>query len=383
MGRLINSSLRIGTLRGRLAFFFALVMALSLSAFAATVYGIVVAVESEDDDPTGEEQRELLQIRRRVLLALGVAVPVGLTIAVGGGALITRKAFRSLSDVVHTAAALGAENVHARLPSFAGAGAEVEQVAAALNGMLERLDQAVSGLRRFTENAAHELRTPLTVLLGNLEICLRRPHDTASVQTTLEETFEELERLTQLVEALLTLARSDAGALPLRAASLDATAVASQVIDLYETVANERNVALRLHGPAPVPLFTDPLWLSRILVNLIDNACKFTGSGARIDVHIEPETGGARLVVQDTGPGISEADRARIFERFFRGASERSAHAGFGLGLALAHELAKALGGSLHLTPRPDGRPGARFLLQVPDQPRRRAALDAAAVGAT
>lgn len=359
--------LRIRTLRGRMAFFFAVVIALSLAVFAATVYGIVVNVESEDDDPTGEEQREITQIRRRVLIALGVAVPVGLAVAVGGGALITRKAFRSLSEVVRTTVALGADNVHARIPSFAGAGAEVEQVAAALNGMLDRLERAVSGLRRFTANAAHELRTPLTVLLGNLEISLRRPHDLESVRTTMEETFEELERLAQLVDSLLTLARSDACELKVRAVPLDAMQVAGQVIDLYDTVASERGITLLMHARAPVPVVTDPLWLSRILVNLVDNACKFTGRGAQVDVSIEPAQDWVIIIVQDTGPGIGEADVPRIFERFFRGAGERSVPSGFGLGLSLAHDLAVALGGKLRLEPRTDGRSGARFILQVPE----------------
>lgn len=353
-----------------MAFFFALVIVLSLAGFAATVYGIVVNVESEDDDPTGEEQREIAQIRHRVLVALGVAVPVGLAVAVGGGALITRKAFRSLSEVVHTAKTLSGDNVQARIPSFAGAGAEVEQVAAALNGMLERLERAVSGLRRFTANAAHELRTPLTVLLGNLEICLRRPHEAVSVRTTMEETFEELERLAQLIESLLTLARSDACELPIRAVPLDAMTVASQVVELYETVASERCVTLLLHGRPPVPVVTDPLWLSRILVNLVDNACKFTGRGAHVDIHIEPAGDNVHITVQDTGPGITEADLPRIFERFFRGAGERSAHPGFGLGLSLAHDLAEALGGKLGLEPRNDGHSGARFILQIPDRHR-------------
>jgi signal transduction histidine kinase len=295
---------------------------------------------------------------------------VGLVVAIGGGAWVTRKAFVSLDEVVRTAAVLGADNFHARVPSFAGAGAEVEQVAAALNGMLERLERAVLGLRRFTANAAHELRTPLTVLLGNLEISLRRPHDPQAVRATMEETHEELERMVQLVESLLTLARSDASELPISAVSLDAGEVVSQVVGLYETVASERGLQLSLHSPQHLPVRTDPLWLSRIVVNLVDNACKFTEAGGRVDLQVQPAHGGVLIAVEDTGPGVAEPDRARIFERFFRGAGGCSSHAGFGLGLSLAHDLAGALGGSLLLERRADGQAGARFVLQVPDQPR-------------
>jgi two-component system OmpR family sensor kinase len=362
----------MGTLRGRLAFFYAVVIALSLAVFAATMYGIVVSVESADPDPSGEEQRELTQIRRRVLLALAIAVPLGLVVAVGGGAFITRKAFVSLEEVVRTAATLDADNIRARIPSFAGAGAEVEQLAAALNDMLERLERAVLGLRRFTANAAHELRTPLTVMLGNVELSLRRPHDGATLRTTLEETFEELERMAQLVEALLTLARSDARELPVHAVSLDAVELVTLVVGLYETVATERGLTLSLSlgSSPPLPLHTDPLWLNRVVVNLLDNACKFTPAGGRVEVGLGATADGVKLTVQDTGPGIAAADRPQIFERFFRGAAMQSGCPGFGLGLALAQDLTRALGGTLEFEARADDQSGAQFVLQVPNQPR-------------
>ena len=358
---------KIRTLRGRLGFFYSCVIALSLTVFAATIYGIVVSVESGENDP--EELRELAQIRHRFLWALGIAVPVGLVVAVGGGAWVTRKAFVSLDEVVRTAAVLGADNVHARIPSFAGAGAEVEQVAAALNGMLDRLERAVLGLRRFTANAAHELRTPLTILLGNLELTLRRPYEVAAARTTMEETFEELERMAQLVESLLTLARSDAHELPIRAVALDAVELVDQVVGLYETVANERGITLCLHESSAMTLHTDPLWLNRVVVNLIDNACKFTPAGGQVDVYLQPGPHGVQIAVQDSGPGIAEAERPRIFERFFRGAGMSGTYPGFGLGLSLAKELAQELGGTLGTEERTDGQPGARFTLQIPDQP--------------
>ena len=361
--------LKIATLRGRLGFFYGLVLALSLTAFAATLYGIIISVESTEGDPSGEEQRELSQIQHRFLWALGIAVPVGLVVALSGGAWVTRKAFVSLDEVVRTAAVLGPDNVHARIPSFVGAGAEVEQVAAALNGMLDRLERAVLGLRRFTANAAHELRTPLTLLLGNLELSLRRPHDVQAARTTMEETFEELERMAQLVESLLTLARSDSHELPIRAVPLDAVELVGQVVGLYETVASERGIALCLHGASTLLVRTDPLWLNRVVVNLIDNACKFTPAGGQVDVDLQPGPRGVQISVQDSGPGIAEAERPRIFERFFRGAGMSGTYPGFGLGLSLAKDLAHELGGTLRADPRTDGQLGARFTLQSPDQP--------------
>ena len=360
---------KIRTLRGRLGFFYSCVIALSLTVFAGTIYGIIVSVESGEDDPTGEEQRELLQIRHRFLWALGIAVPAGLAFALGGGAWVTRRAFVSLDEVVRTAAVLGPDNVHARIGSFAGAGAEVEQVAAALNGMLDRLERAVLGLRRFTANAAHELRTPLTVLLGNLELSLRRPYEVEAARTTMEDTFEELERMAQLVESLLTLARSDSHELPIRAVPLDAGELVGQVVGLYETVASERNIALCLHGAGALPLHTDPLWLNRVVVNLIDNACKFTPVGGQVDVYLQSGPRGVQIAVQDSGPGIAASERQRIFERFFRGAGTSGTYPGFGLGLSLARDLTQVLGGTLCAESRADGQPGARFTLQIPDRP--------------
>jgi signal transduction histidine kinase len=357
------------TLRGRIAFFYACVIALALMAFAATMYGIFVTTESAEPDPTGEEAREIVEMRSRVLLALGIAVPVGLAVAVGGGVLITRRAFGSLDAVVRTAAVLDLDNIQARIPTFAGAGTEVEQVAAALNGMLGRLEGAVLGLRRFTANAAHELRTPLAVLLGNLELALRRPDDARAARATMEETHEELERLTQLVESLLTLARGDARELPVRAEKVDIGEVLGQVTDLYEVVAQQRGIALTRHAAAPAVIQTDALLLSRILANLVDNACKFTGAGGRIDIYLESGPAGARVCVQDSGPGIAANEQERIFERFYRGTSGRAVHSGFGLGLSLARDLAHTLSGSLIVEPPPPGQPGARFVLQLPPAP--------------
>jgi two-component system, OmpR family, sensor kinase len=226
---------------------------------------------------------------------------------------------------------------------------------AALNAMLERIETSIGGLRRFTADASHELRTPIAALMGNLEVALRKPRDAADLRATMEGALEELGRLTRLVESLLTLARSDAGELPLQNVETDVADVVQKAIEPYQEVALERGVSLVAECNGGVRVAADPLWLGRALANLVDNACKFTPSGGHVSIKLSSSAESVRICVEDDGPGLAAGEDARAFERFYRGALVRGTTDGFGLGLPLTREIVRAMGGALALAARPGG----------------------------
>jgi heavy metal sensor kinase len=350
------------SLRGRLALWFGAVFALVLVAFSSAVYFMVVAEEEHEGDREVEAETE--GAGEIVLVALAVGLPAALLVAVSGGLWLSRRALRPIDDVVRLAGAMDAARLTERLPLRPDDAEEVLHLSAALNNMLDRIQHSVEATRRFTADASHELRTPLAVLTGELEIALRRPRQDADLRATLESGLEELGKLSRLVESLLVLARSDSGELPMERKRLDLSDVVREVVEPYEAIAATREVRLSADLPAGLVVDADPLWLGRAIANLVDNACKFTPQGGEISVEVERLENRVRLSVVDSGPPLAPEDEARIFERFYRVDSVRGSAAGSGLGLPLAREIARALGGDLGLAR--SAHTGNRFWLEMP-----------------
>jgi two-component system, OmpR family, sensor kinase len=338
------------TLRARLAAYYAIVLVVLLAAFAATVYAIIEAEEAaeppevaalEPPDHTG----------RKLAIALVVALVVAVPIAVGGALVISRRGLRGLDDVVATAGRISTEHLDERIPMPSNAPAEIAGIVTSVNAMLDRLEHSVRGIRRFTADASHELRTPLTAIMGGLEVTLRHPRNESALRATVESSLEQLQDLHRLVESLLALAQSDASALPIAPVDLNLAQAVRRIAEPYEAALG---TPLQWELDETACVRTDPLWLGRIVANLLDNAYKHA-PGAEVTVRVTSRT----VEVSDSGPGIAAADRERIFERFHRGAASRARGDGFGLGLPLAREVARALGGDLVL------HDGARFVLSL------------------
>lgn len=354
------------TLRGRLAAWYAAVLTVTLLAFAATVYVFVDQDEDEEQAQLGaaavKEAPE--HLAQRMLLALAVALPGAVAIAVVGGFWITRRTLAPLDDVARVAAELGAERLDRRIELPRHASTEIQQLADVLNGMLGRLDRSVSSMRNFTADASHELRTPLSVLRAGLEVTLRRPRTPDELRAAIEAALGDVERLSELVDTLLTLARSDSGELPLKRERLDAVEVVRRVLSPYELVAAERRLTLEWRTKGPVDIESDGVWLGRVVANLVDNACKFTPPGGSVDVEVVAKGRGAQITVSDTGPGFAPEEIEHLFERFYRSRRTQGEVEGFGLGLALSREIVRTLGGAL--TARARERGGATFIVDLP-----------------
>lgn len=355
-------------MRGRLAAWYAAVLSVTLIAFAATVYFFVDQDEDEEQArrgvATATENEATEHLAHRMLAALAIALPGALAIAVVGGFWITRRMLAPLDDVARVAAELGAERLDRRIELPAHAAVELRQLAEVLNGMLARLDRSVSSMRHFTADASHELRTPLSVLRGGLEVTLRHPRSADELRSSIETALGEVERLSELVEALLTLARSDSGELPLERGTIDVAEVVRRVHASYEVVAAERRLKLTWRADLPVDVESDATWVERVVANLVDNACKFTPAGGAVDIDVTATSDGVCITISDTGSGFAPEEAEHLFERFYRSRRTRGDVEGFGLGLSLSRDIVRALGGTL--VARPNERGGAVFVVQLP-----------------
>jgi heavy metal sensor kinase len=267
--------------------------------------------------------------------------------------------------MAETARKITAESLGARLP-VDNPRDEFGQLAGVFNETLSRLQQAFAELQRFTADASHELRTPLTAMRSVGEVALQRPLDAAGYRDVIGSLLEEVDRLTRLVESLLTLTRAESGRIPFSREVVDLTALAGSVSDGLRVLAEEKEQALGV-VPAPrIDVACDPTILRQGLNNLLHNAIKYTpvGGAIRIAVKATP-SGSAAVEVEDTGPGIAAAHRERIFERFYRVDRSRSRDGGgVGLGLAIARWAVEANGGRLELESE-EGK-GSLFRIVLP-----------------
>lgn len=292
-----------------------------------------------------------------------VLIPLGVGLAALGGAIIAWMALRPVDEMTRTARRITAEDLSGRVERT-GAGDELDRLAETLNGMLARLEEAFAQTRRFAADAAHELRTPLTVLRGGIEVALRMDRSPDEYRRVLASSLEEVGRLIRLAEDLLLLSRSLAGPEGARE-EIDLEPMVLEVLDVAVRVGRPAGVSVRLDTTAPARVAGDAAALRRALLNLVENAVKYTPSGGKVELGLGTSLGHAEITVSDTGIGIEPGDLERIFEPFLRldGARARDT-GGAGLGLAIARSIVIAHGGTLAAESRPGA--GSRFTIRLP-----------------
>ena len=299
----------------------------------------------------------------RYLHTLIVLIPLGVGLAALGGAIIARAALRPVDEMTRTARRITAEDLSRRVER-PGTGDEMERLALTLNGMLARLEAAFTQTRRFAADAAHELRTPLAALRGGIEVALRAERTPEEYRRVLASSLEEAERLIRLAEDLLLLSRSTAGPEVARA-PVDLEPLLLDVFDVGARLGQAAGVSVRIDTMAPSTVRGDVTALRRALLNLVENAVKYTPPGGKVELGLTTADGIAVLTVSDAGIGIAPADAERIFEPFVRLDAARARDTGgAGLGLAIARSIATAHGGTLSVESQPGA--GSRFVLRLP-----------------
>jgi heavy metal sensor kinase len=309
--------------------------------------------------PTGREFRELRQLALR-LAAIGAAVTL---MGAFGGAVLARHVVRPLEAMSAAASAISATNLSQRIDP-ATFDRELQSLAGTLNETFARLEAAFERQSRFTADASHELRTPLSVLASHLEFALSRPSLDADQRETLEACQRAARRMKSLVEALLLLARADAGNLSIARQSCDLAGIVEECAEMLRPLAVQKNAELTLELE-PCELEGDPALLGQLAVNLLTNAIHYNRPGGRVLASVRAESGRAVLVVEDAGEGIPPGEQAHLFERFYRIDKARSREdGGNGLGLSIVKSIVDLHRGEISFESQPGQ--GARFTVRLP-----------------
>jgi two-component system, OmpR family, sensor kinase len=300
------------------------------------------------------DQEDLLE---RASYALIISVPLALLLASIGGYFLARKSLAPVVRMSASASRIGAANLHERLP-VANARDELGGLALVINGLLARLDTSFEQQRRFMADASHELRTPIAIMRSEAEVALSEPETSNhELRESIAIFKDETKRLTGIVEDLFMLARADAGQYKLTPKEFYLDELAGEVARAVRALAAERELSLQLDAAEEMPFRGDENLLRRLLLNLVDNAIKYTPSGGAVTVSCKPEGNRYIITVSDTGPGIPAEAQPHIFDRFYRTDSARSRAeddragltSGAGLGLSIARWVAEAHEGSLEL----------------------------------
>jgi len=291
-------------------------------------------------------------------------VPIGLFVATLLGRWVAGLALAPLTRLATAARAIDVTNPRERLP-VRGARDELDAVAVAFNETLARIENVMGEMRQFSTALAHELRSPIAALRGDIELLAMKTNvDDATYRQSAASQLEELDKLKRMIDQLLTLARAESGQIPLAHQRVDLAPLVTSVVEQVEAVAEAAGLSLSADILDPASVNGDPEWLERMLLNLLDNAFKFTGRGGRIVVRLSSASERAQIEVCDTGVGMAADVVPHVLERFYRADPARSpSHQGVGLGLSLVKWIVDRHHGTIAIDSQP-GR-GSTFTVTI------------------
>ena len=312
----------------------------------------------------GQFEEDVSDTLTTLLLTMGVAYPVALVVAILGGVFLAGRALSPVDKITTLARRISAERLgqrlNLRLPDD-----EVGRLAQTFDEMIGRLDDAFRHQRQFTSDASHEPRTPLTIMKGPIDVALQKQRGPKEYRQVLQAVNDEVDRLIHLAGSLLTLTRADAGQIPL---ALERVSVADVIADAeghLHSQALQKGVELQLVSSNGVTVHADEDLLLQLLLNLLDNAIKYTPSGGQVTIGWTGRESHVELWVRDSGIGISQEHIPHLFDRFYRVDQGRSrSEGGVGLGLAISRWIAEAHGGSIRVESVPGE--GSTFTVLIP-----------------
>ena len=305
----------------------------------------------------------IMQDLQQLLYILLLGLPIAVVTAGVGGYVLARRALAPVDRMAERARSINAEHLNDRLP-VDNPDDELGRLATVFNETLTRLESSFEQMRRFTTDASHELRTPLTAIRSVGEVGLRGRRDEAAYREIIGSMLEEVDRLALLVDRLLTLSRADTGQAQLSVDMVDIPELAEEIAEQLGVLAEEKNQSIKVQSQMVPRWIGDRVMLRQALLNLVDNAIKYSPVGGSIEILVTQSTEGTLIDVTDTGPGIPADLRSRVFDRFYRVDKARSrANGGTGLGLAIAKWAVEVNGGRLSLEPTTDV--GSRFRITL------------------
>jgi len=318
-------------------------------------YDVELAVSTEDFD----------QSLAHFLLLLYLTVPMFLVVAGFGGYWMSRRALGPVDEITRAAQKIGAQDLSRRL-AVPETGDELERLASTLNEMLARLETAFQRVSQFTADASHELRTPMSVIRTSADIASRKPRAEAEYRETLSQILRQSEKVSQLIEHLLLLARADAGSSVLPMLRIDALEILRNICVQAKLLSDAKQLAFSQEIPAgECCVQGDATSLERLFRILLDNAVKYTPAGGKISIRARSEGSFVIIEVRDTGVGIAASDLPRVFDRFYRADRARSPESGgTGLGLAIAQWIVNVHHGQIHVESEPSK--GSLFQVRLP-----------------
>ena len=306
-------------------------------------------------------------IPREYMLDALIIVPMIIVAAGVGAFLFLGRTQRQLTEITTEVAAItDGRSLHRRL-ALSEETSDFENLVTTLNAMISRLETSFAGLRRFTADASHELKTPLAVLRADVERAMNETGSQTERMVALEEALQEVRRMSDLVESLLTLARADEGRFDLHREPVELQPLVQEVYETALILGEAQGVTVNLPFTADATVMADRTRLRQLFLNLVTNAIKYTPAGGKVELGLGRHPDNVTFAVRDTGIGISAADFPHIFERFWRAdrvRSRMSERGGFGLGLAISQWIAQAHGGTLTASSRL-GR-GSLFTVTLP-----------------
>ena len=305
-----------------------------------------------------QDSTRLTDMQHAIVRAFAWASGLALLLAIAGGALLGTNFLRRIDTITRTSRAIMEGDLSARIP-VRGTHDEIDQLIVSLNAMLARIQQLMDGLRQVSSDIAHDLRTPLGRLRQQLEDARERATTTADYQAATEAAIEEADELLATFSALLRIAQVEAGAQRSAFAAFDLSGLMKSLGETYEPVAEDAGHFLDVAVQDGISFTGDRQLLAQLLTNLLENALRHTPEGTRVFLGLARTDSGVEIVVADNGPGIPDAERDKVFDRFYRLDRSRST-AGSGLGLAMVKAIAGLHGLSIRLE---DAKPGLRVIL--------------------
>jgi heavy metal sensor kinase len=289
-------------------------------------------------------------------------LPVAIFLTSIVGLFLAEFTLKPLKKIIKTVRQITAENLKLRI-DLPDTKDEIKRLADTFNEMLAKLDQSFSSQQQFIHDISHELRTPLTILKGELEVTLKKVRPQKEYESILHSSLEEMNKISRIIENLLMLARFDNKDVSFEIKPLDLNQLMQNILDDITILSDQKDIQINFSPEESIILEADEGQLRRAILNVLDNAIKYTTANGKVFVNLKKENNTAEIKISDTGIGMAKEHLPFIFDRFYRVDNSRNTN-GFGLGLSIAKSIIKVHRGRIEVESQPNQ--GTTFIISLP-----------------